>query len=76
MTSLIHNFCTTNITPALHRGTEKHLTGNQCLPEQNPCNGEPDCLWEAPVVFDEEAEAAYQVWQESLSYLIEDIERL
>jgi hypothetical protein len=76
MTYLIHDYFMINITPTLHSGTEKQLTGNQCLPEQNPSDGEPDCLWEPPVVRDEEAEAAYKVWQESLSYLQEDIERL
>ena len=69
MACLLHNYYTRTITHNLH-------SANQCLPDQNPCDGEPDCLWEMPAVLDEEAEAAYKGWQESLSYLQEDIERL
>ena len=72
----IHNYYTTTITPKLHRDPKEHfLTEDQCLADQNPSDCEPDCRWEPPVDLDRE-EAAYEVWQASLSYLIEDIERI
>jgi hypothetical protein len=60
------HFVNTFRTPPCSQGLAAERSATWC---------EPDCLWEPPVVFDEEAEAAYKVWQESLSYLVEDIER-
>jgi hypothetical protein len=51
---------------------DRFLTADQCLAEQNSCNGEPDWLGDPPVVFDSEAEAAYKDWQASLFYLEQD----
>jgi hypothetical protein len=36
-------------------------------------DGDLDCLWEPPVIFDRKADAAYKLWQESLAYLQEDM---
>jgi hypothetical protein len=76
MSNIIHKSDTTTINLDHHSGTEEHLLTADQLPSQKFCNYEFDLFWEPPVVLDEEAEAAYRVWQESLSYLQEDIERL
>ena len=76
MSNLISTRNTVNTNFEHCSDIEEHfLTANRWLPEQIPCDGEPNRLWEPVVVLDEQAEAAYKVWQESLSYLQEDIER-
>jgi hypothetical protein len=56
-----------------YSGSEEHfLNAHQSLPSQDPCDGEPDYLSEPPVVLDE---GAYKVWQESLDFLVEDVQR-
>jgi hypothetical protein len=72
MTNLITTCSTVNINFNRYSGSEELLAANQCLPEQNLSDGEPDCLSEPPVDFDPEQEARYHAWQESLSYLIEE----
>jgi len=74
MTKLISTYNTGETNFNCYGGTEEHLlTANECLFEQNPRDADPDC-WEPPVVFNDEAETAYKVWQESLSYLVENVD--
>jgi hypothetical protein len=76
MTNLVSTLGIWNTNLGRYSGTGERLWTADQLPSQNYCDSGPDFLWEPPVVLDEEAEAAYKIWQESLSYLQEDIERV
>ncbi len=51
---------------------EHFLTTNQCVADENPFDDDPDSMWEPPMEFDREA--AYKVWQDSLSYLVQNFD--
>jgi len=58
------------------------LFGQDCLPktwcgniiadEQDVSYDNPDCFWEPPIVFDQDAEDAYKQWKGSLEYFIKN----
>ena len=74
MSSLINECDKLNVNHNSYSGSEEHFsTAEELLAEQSTSDGEPSTFLEPPVEFNSEAEAAYKVWQESLSYLQEEL---
>jgi hypothetical protein len=56
MLNLISECNTMNINLNHQSGTEEHFLTADQRPSQNPCDCDPDCLYEPPVVFDGETD--------------------
>jgi len=46
--------------------------GKDVAYEQDVSCDNPDCLWEPPIVLDQDAEDAYKQWKESFEYFIKN----
>ena len=70
MSNLINECDRLNVSLNSYSGSEEHfVTAEERLAAQNTSDGDPSTFLEPPVEFDNEAEASYKVWQESLGYL-------
>ena len=75
MSNLMNECDKFNVNHNSYSGSEEHFsTAEERLAEQSISDGEPSTFLEPPVRLDEDAEAAYKVWQESLAYLQENLE--
>jgi hypothetical protein len=75
--NLINECVKRNVSLNNYSGAEEHfLAAERCLANQNIFGGSLSVFVEPPVGFDEEAEASYKVWQESLAYLQENAETM
>jgi hypothetical protein len=77
MSNLINESDKINVSLNNCSGTEERFPiAEQRLANQNIFDGSLSVFVEPPVGFDEEAEASYKVWQESLTYLEENAQKL
>jgi hypothetical protein len=66
-----------NVSLTTYSGAEERFpTSKQRLANQNTDEDYFSIFAEPPVMFDEETDAAYKVWQESLAYLQEHTETM
>ena len=77
MFNLIREYDKINVSLNTYSGAEEHFpTSKQRFADQNTDDDDFSIFAEPPVMFDEEAEAAYKLWQESLAYLQEHTETM
>ena len=77
MFNLINESDKINVSLNSYSGAEEPFpTAKQHLANQNTDDDDFSIFAEPPVMFDEEAEAAYKVWQESLAYLQQHTETM
>ena len=75
MLNLINECDKINVSLNTYSGAEERSpTSRQRLANQNTDDDDFSIFAEPPVRLDEEAEAAYKAWQESLAYLQEHLE--
>lgn len=77
MSILINEYDKINVSLNSYSGAEEHfVTAEQRLADQNTSDGDLSDFLDEPLVPDQEAEASYKVWQESLAYLQQHTETM